>query len=75
MIYNNVVVSQDTVVGVITLNRPGARNAISDDLLLELVTALDDFGRDARIGAVVLTGGPAVFAAGALSAPEYSQVS
>ena len=65
MIYHSVVVSQDGVVGVITLNRPEARNAISDGLLSELVTALDEFGHDARIGAVVLTGGAAVFAAGA----------
>jgi enoyl-CoA hydratase len=49
----------------VTLNRPEARNALSTVLLRELATALARFDGDPTVRAVVLTGGPKVFAAGA----------
>jgi enoyl-CoA hydratase len=49
----------------ITLQRPAARNALRTQLLRELADALDAAATDAAVGAVVLTGGPTVFAAGA----------
>jgi enoyl-CoA hydratase len=52
-------------VGLITLNRPNARNALSFALRQELVDALATFAQDDSIRCVVLTGGPHVFAAGA----------
>ena len=52
-------------IGVIQLNRPDALNALSPDLMIELVGALEAFDHDELIGAIVLTGGPKVFAAGA----------
>lgn len=49
----------------ILLHRPDVRNAISTPLLRELVAALEEAEADVEVRAVVLTGGDAVFAAGA----------
>lgn len=49
----------------LTLNRPDARNALSTSLLGEIAVALDAAAADDAVRAVVLTGGPKVFAAGA----------
>jgi enoyl-CoA hydratase len=63
--YQNILVERREAIGVITLNRPQALNALNARLISELGSALDDFEADAAIGAIVLTGGPKVFAAGA----------
>ncbi len=52
-------------VGTVRLHRPDALNALSPDLMAELVTALETFDQDDTIGCMVLTGGDKVFAAGA----------
>ena len=52
-------------VGVITLDRPEARNALNSDLMRELADALRRFDADDAIGAVVITGDEKTFAAGA----------
>jgi enoyl-CoA hydratase len=52
-------------VGLITLNRPEARNALNDQLLHELMGALEDFDNDETVGAMVVTGSEKAFAAGA----------
>jgi enoyl-CoA hydratase len=52
-------------VGLITLNRPEALNALNDALMDELGAALLSFDADDAIGAVVLTGSAKAFAAGA----------
>ncbi|SON58407.1 putative enoyl-CoA hydratase echA8 [Hartmannibacter diazotrophicus] len=52
-------------VALIRLNRPKALNALSDQLLTELGTALDHFEADDAIGCIVLTGSEKAFAAGA----------
>ncbi len=52
-------------VGIITLNRPEAYNALCTPLLDEISKAIKDFDEDSSIGAIVLTGGNKVFAAGA----------
>jgi len=52
-------------VGVITLNRPDAYNALCTPLLDEVSQAIISFDNDEEIGAIVLTGGLKVFAAGA----------
>ncbi len=51
--------------GLITLNRPEALNALSSPLMAELTEALDAFEADDAIGAMVLTGSEKAFAAGA----------
>jgi len=52
-------------VGLITLNRPKSLNALSLQMASEVVATLKDFDADDRIGAVVITGSPRAFAAGA----------
>jgi len=48
----------------LTLNRPESRNALSDDLMLQLRDAVKTLGRDDNVRAVVLTGAGDVFCAG-----------
>lgn len=52
-------------VGVVTLNRPQQLNALSDTLMDQLGAALLAFDADDGIGAIVITGSPRAFAAGA----------
>ncbi|KAF2673130.1 enoyl-CoA hydratase mitochondrial precursor [Microthyrium microscopicum] len=52
-------------VGLVTLNRPKALNALSSPLFKELNQALKDFSADESIGALVITGSEKAFAAGA----------
>lgn len=65
MQYQNILIEQRDRVGLITLNRPQALNALNDDLMDELGHALIAFDADATIGAIVLTGSAKAFAAGA----------
>jgi enoyl-CoA hydratase len=63
--YQFILASQENRVGIIQLNRPDALNALSPDLMVELVDALEAFDHDDAIGSILLTGGEKVFAAGA----------
>jgi enoyl-CoA hydratase len=63
--YQNILVERRGAVGLVTLNRPQALNALNSALIAELGAALDDFEADPAIGAIVLTGGDKAFAAGA----------
>jgi len=63
--YENILVTTQGRVGLITLNRPKALNALNDALMDELGTALRLFDADDGIGAIVITGSEKAFAAGA----------
>ncbi|MCQ0989434.1 enoyl-CoA hydratase [Jiella marina] len=65
MSYETIKVETRGRVGLITFNRPKAMNALSQQMMREIVQALSAFGGDAKIGAVVLTGSEKAFAAGA----------
>ena len=65
MDYETIIVETSGRVGIITLNRPEAMNALSAALIRELEQALDGFEADPEIGAIVLTGSEKAFAAGA----------
>jgi enoyl-CoA hydratase len=52
-------------VGLVTLNRPQALNALNAQLINELNQALDQLEADRDIGCIVLTGSAKAFAAGA----------
>lgn len=65
MAYENIIVETKDRVGLITLNRPDALNALNSALIGELGQALDGFEADAAIGCVVITGSERAFAAGA----------
>ena len=61
----NIIIETRESVGLVTLNRPEALNALSDGLMDELAQALEGFEADDTIGAVVITGSAKAFAAGA----------
>jgi enoyl-CoA hydratase len=63
--YEHVLATTDGPVGIVTLNRPRQLNALAGPLMSELVDALEGFDADTAIRALVVTGGPNVFAAGA----------
>ena len=65
MQYEHLLVDRQGPVGVVTLDRPKVLNVLSPALIAELSDALDRFDADPDVRAVVLTGGPRVFAAGA----------
>ena len=65
MSYENIVVTTQGRVGLVTLNRPKALNALNDALMDELGAALRTFDADDGIGAIVITGSEKAFAAGA----------
>jgi enoyl-CoA hydratase len=63
--YENLLVESRGPVGLITLHRPKALNALNDALIDELVVALQAFDADEAIRSIVLTGSEKAFAAGA----------
>ncbi|SPA38694.1 cyclohex-1-ene-1-carboxyl-CoA hydratase [Cupriavidus taiwanensis] len=65
MSYENILVETRGRVGLVTLNRPKALNALNDALMDELGAALTAFDQDEGIGAIVITGSERAFAAGA----------
>lgn len=65
MTYENILVSTDGPVGIITLNRPEALNALNRALTAELSAAAATFDADPAIAAIVVTGSDRAFAAGA----------
>ena len=65
MNYENIIVETRGKVGLVTLNRPKALNALSPDLMRELSKAVDIFEADSQIGCIVVTGSDKAFAAGA----------
>lgn len=65
MTYSSILTEINGAVGVVTLNRPKALNALNDTLTRELSDALDRFEADEAIGAIIITGNQDAFAAGA----------
>jgi enoyl-CoA hydratase len=65
MTYETILTETRGKVGLITLNRPKALNALNSRILAELVAAVTDFGANGDIGAMVITGSEKAFAAGA----------
>ncbi|MBW9112321.1 enoyl-CoA hydratase [Rhizobium cauense] len=65
MTYETLIVETRGAVGLITLNRPQALNALNSTVLKELLQAYEAFQADDAVGAMVLTGSERAFAAGA----------
>ncbi|WP_125609730.1 enoyl-CoA hydratase [Specibacter cremeus] len=63
--FDTILAERNGRVGVITLNRPQALNALNDRLGHEIVAAAREFDADPGIGAIVITGSKKAFAAGA----------
>jgi len=78
MAFETILTEKSGKVGLITLNRPKALNALNAKLISELSTALDEFEADEGIGCMVLTGSERAFAAGAdikeMQTLSYSEV-
>ncbi len=65
MAYETLLVETRGPVGLITLNRPKALNALNAQLVGELNQALDGFEADSQVAVIVVTGSDKAFAAGA----------
>jgi enoyl-CoA hydratase len=65
MVYETILTSREGALGIITLNRPQAMNALSTKLVTELISALDEFEKDDGVRCLVITGSERAFSAGA----------
>ena len=65
MSFETILVDREDRVGIITLNRPQALNALNSQVMVEVTTAAAEFDADPGIGAIVITGNATAFAAGA----------
>jgi enoyl-CoA hydratase len=65
MAYEHILAEAKGAVGLITLNRPQALNALNAKLMMELAAAVEAFEADDAIGCLVITGNEKAFAAGA----------
>jgi enoyl-CoA hydratase len=65
MAFDTIITEKRGRVGLITLHRPDALNALNPTLAAELAQAVADFAADDDVGALVLTGSDKAFAAGA----------
>jgi enoyl-CoA hydratase/carnithine racemase len=65
MEYQNILTKVEDGVGLITLNRPKALNALNSELIGELIGVLEDWDRGTDVRCIVLTGSERAFAAGA----------
>ena len=64
-VFETILVETQGRVGIITLNRPEALNALNEKLMNEVVGAANAFDADRGIGCIVITGSAKAFAAGA----------
>eukprot|EP01099_Mayorella_cantabrigiensis_P008102 TRINITY_DN745_c0_g1_i1.p1 TRINITY_DN745_c0_g1~~TRINITY_DN745_c0_g1_i1.p1 ORF type:complete len:288 (-),score=84.06 TRINITY_DN745_c0_g1_i1:183-1046(-) len=63
--YEHILVEKRGAIGIITLNRPKALNALCGPLISEINTVIKQFEVDKEVGCIVLTGNQKAFAAGA----------
>ncbi len=63
--YKNILTETEEQIGIVRLNRPQVLNALSHELMDELVKALEEFDRDDNVRVIILTGNEKAFAAGA----------
>ena len=62
---SQILIEKQGALGLVTLNRPRALNALTDEMCLALSAALTDWARDGRVKAVAIRGaGPRAFCAG-----------
>lgn len=65
MSYNNITLEKEGKIGLLTLNRPQALNALNSETLTELDLAFSEIANDEEINVVILTGAGKAFVAGA----------
>ena len=64
MAYETITYEKEEGFAILTLNRPGQRNAISPQLAAEVEDALDQAAADEEVKALIVTGGTETFSAG-----------
>src|SRR6202453_4651468 len=64
MPYRHLIRSIEGQLGIITLNRPERRNALSLELMVELISSLDEFAAEPGVRAIILAASGKVFSAG-----------
>jgi enoyl-CoA hydratase/carnithine racemase len=70
--YKNILVIKENRIVTITLNRPERMNALTVEMTLEIVEALDDAAQDSESRVVILTGAGRAFCVGAdLNSPDF----
>ena len=62
--YQNILFDTDGQIATVTLNRPQRRNALSLELMTELIDCLNEIGRDPRLRVVLLRAAGKVFSSG-----------
>ena len=60
----NLTIAREGPIAIVTLNRPERRNALSLELMQELLGCLDEIGRDREVRAVILAAAGKVFCSG-----------
>uniref|UniRef100_Q01Q01 Enoyl-CoA hydratase domain-containing protein 3, mitochondrial n=1 Tax=Solibacter usitatus (strain Ellin6076) TaxID=234267 RepID=Q01Q01_SOLUE len=60
----NIEIAHEGPIAIVTLNRPERRNALSLELMLDLIAALDEIGRNRELRAVILAAAGKVFSSG-----------
>jgi enoyl-CoA hydratase len=63
--FKNILVEIRENIGLITFNRPEALNALCEELMIELASALDNLEKNDLVNCIILTGSEKAFAAGA----------
>ncbi|MGI6453691.1 MAG: enoyl-CoA hydratase/isomerase family protein [Syntrophomonadaceae bacterium] len=63
--YGYIKVETEEEIGIITLNRPEDKNVLKEEVRLELIKAFNSMEENKKVKAVIITGGPDIFAAGA----------
>jgi enoyl-CoA hydratase len=65
MVYQHIVVETRGAVGIVTLNRPEALNALNAAMIAEIGEVVESFDADRKIDVMIITGSEKAFAAGA----------
>src|ERR1700748_3782755 len=73
--YETILVERDQRVGIITLNRPQALNALNSQVMNEVTSAAIELDNDPGVGAIIITGSAKAFAAGAADIKEMASLS
>jgi enoyl-CoA hydratase len=78
MAYANILVRREGPVGIVTLNRPQALNALNTELMDELTAVIGEFEADEGVRCIIITGSEKAFAAGAditeMAGKSYAEV-
>ncbi|GAB3056756.1 enoyl-CoA hydratase [Sediminivirga luteola] len=78
MSYETILAESSEGIGTLTINRPGALNALNSQVLAELTSAAEAFDADPEVRVIVITGNEKAFAAGAdikeMAEKSYAEV-